>query len=185
MTKSQPKKVEKLNRFYPADDVPHRLHRNKRLRPRKIRASITPGAVVILVAGRFGGKRAVVLKVLDSGLLLVSGPFQVNGVPLRRVDQRYVIATKTRIDVSNVKIPDHVNDSYFQKPKKERKAKTEGEFFEGEKKEKKELPAGRKEDQTVVDQGLVQAINGTPQLADYLKSHFSLQNGQYPHAMVF
>ena len=72
-------------KFYPADDIKKPLRRRGAPKAAKLRASITPGTVVILLAGRFKGKRAIFLKQLPSGLLLVTGPFVVNGVSFRPV----------------------------------------------------------------------------------------------------
>ena len=72
-------------KWYPAEDVKRQVRTKKTATP-KLRKSIEAGRVVILLSGRFRGKRVVVLKQLKSGLLLVTGPHKVNGVPLKRVN---------------------------------------------------------------------------------------------------
>lgn len=94
----------KAPRFYPAEDVRQPKKSRKSPRSPSLRSSITPGTVLILLAGRYRGKRVIYLKSLASGLMLVTGPFKVNGVPLRRVNQAYVIATSTKVDVADLKV---------------------------------------------------------------------------------
>ncbi len=43
------------------------------------------------------------------------GPYNLNGVPLRRVNQAYVIATSTSVDVSGVNVNATFNDAFFAK----------------------------------------------------------------------
>mmetsp|Transcript_7199 Transcript_7199/g.44706 ORF Transcript_7199/g.44706 Transcript_7199/m.44706 type:complete len:156 (+) Transcript_7199:1721-2188(+) len=147
------------------------------------RSTITPGTVLILLAGRFKGKRVVFLKQLESGLLLVTGPFKVNGVPTRRVNQTYVIATSTKIDVSKVDVS-KFDDAYFKRPAKVRSQKGEDGFFQADE-AKKELPASYIEDNKALDAALKPIIDAVPDLAGYLAARFSLKSGQYPHLMKF
>ena len=62
-----------VGKYYPADDLPAPKGPKPVRNAPKVRSSISPGTVLILVAGRFRGKRVVCLKALSSGLLLVSG----------------------------------------------------------------------------------------------------------------
>merc|ERR1712072_637677 len=158
-----PKKAPK---YYPAEDVKGKLGNfHNTSKPTKLRKSIQAGSVVIMLAGHFKGCRVVVLKQLESGLLLVTGPYKVNGVPLRRVPQSYVIATNTTVDVSGVKIPKSANK------------KDDEQFFDGQKKENT-IDESRKALQKSVDAALLSSISKTPMLKQYLASKFSLKNGQ-------
>merc|ERR1711879_827795 len=110
-----------------------------------------------VLAGVHKGKKVVVLKQLGTGLLLVSGPYALNGRPLRRVNQRYLLATKTKVDV-----PEHVNDAYFKRAAAAKKAaaaagKKDGDIFEA-KKESYKPSEQRKADQQTVDKSLMEAL---------------------------
>lgn len=174
--------VVKPSKYYPAEDVPKAktARKSKIAKTAALRSTITPGTVLILVAGRFRGKKVVFLKQLASGLLLVTGPYKVNGVPLRRVNQAYVIATSTKIDISKVKVDEKFNDAYFKREAK----KTEAKFFD-ENTPKSELPASRVADQKAVDKAILPVIAKVPHLKAYLNASFSLKKGQAPHLMKF
>ena len=82
--KKEEKKVEKAKmtikrKWYPVDKVSKPLSSSKTARncrkTAKLRSSIVPGSVLILLSGRFRGKRVVFLKQLSSGTLLVTGKY--------------------------------------------------------------------------------------------------------------
>ncbi|KAG6821624.1 hypothetical protein H0H93_000133 [Arthromyces matolae] len=165
----------KASRYYPAEDVRQPKKTRKSPKPSSLRSSITPGTVLILLAGRFRGKRVVFLKQLESGLLLVTGPYKVNGVPLRRVNQAYVIATSTKLDLESFKVDEKINDAYFAKAATKGSRSAEEEFFEdGKPKAKEPLPASRSADQKDVDRAVLAAVKKTENLSKYLKSSFGL-----------
>lgn len=126
----------------------------------------------------------VFLKALESGLLLVTGPYKINGVPLRRVNQAYVIATSTKVDVSGVKV-DSFDDKYFSRAADPPKAEGEVEFFEGDAPKAAIVSDQRKADQKAVDDVLLKTIASTEMLEGYLAAHFTLSANDTPHSMKF
>jgi len=176
--------AKKESRFYPTEDIKKPLKNRKAQRPTKLRSSITPGTVVLILAGRHRGKRVVFLKQLPtSGLLLVTGPYKVNGVPLRRIPQSYVIATQTKIDLEKLSLSDKLDDSFFARQTKP-KRNSEGMFEEDSEGYKAPSDERKSLQQTVDDQVLAE-ISKVEHLRKYMQQLFTLRKGQYPHEMLF
>ncbi|XP_043497454.1 60S ribosomal protein L6-like isoform X2 [Polistes fuscatus] len=181
--------LKKRRSNYPTADPITKRHAKKCFREhhRYLRPSLVPGTVCILLAGSHKGKRVVFLKQLKTGLLLVTGPFLINGCPLRRINQNYVIATSTRIDLSGYKLPEHINDEYFKRKRDKRAKKEEGDIF-SKKKEEYKPNDQRKSDQKTVDKVVIDAIKKSQDkklLFTYLSAMFGLRSSQYPHRLKF
>ena len=161
-----------VGKYYPAEDVVLKKGPTPVRNAPKTRSSIKAGTVAILLAGRFRGKRVVVLKVLSSGLLLVSGPYKVNGVPLRRVNQKYVIATSASVDVKAVDVS-KIDDAFFARAKGEKEATATV------------TSPARKSAQDSVDKALEGAVSKIEHMKEYLAAKFTLSKGDRPHAMKF
>ena len=183
--KEKPAEPEFTGRWYPGEDVKKPKKRRIIRNPPRLRSSITPGTVLILLAGRFKGKRVVFLKQLPSGLLLVSGPFKINGVPARRVNQAYVIATSTKIELPSLDL-DTFDDAFFKSAEKKAKRKSEDEDMMAEDDEEpkpKVLAQEYLDAQKKIDSELMKAISS--EYKGYLGTRFGLKSGDRPHLMKF
>ncbi|PNF19750.1 hypothetical protein B7P43_G14752 [Cryptotermes secundus] len=181
--------LRKRRNYYPTADKikPHHSKKLFSQHKRYTRPTLTPGTICILLAGPHKGKRVVLLKVLASGLLLVTGPFKINACPLRRISQNFVIATSTKLDISGVKLPDTINDKYFRRNRQKRAKKAEGDIF-NTKKEAYKPSDQRKADQQAVDKQIIEVIRKHPEkkhIFAYFSAMFGLRSSQYPHRMKF
>jgi len=199
------KKVVKLEKpvtchnWYPAEHVPKPVNSNKHnAKPARLRKTLRAGTVVILLAGRFRGKRCIFLKQLPSGLLLVTGPYKLNGVPLRRVNQAYVIATSTRLEGVDKVDVSKIDDTFFAKTKSDKKDTKDvskkigkaGSFMSQHKsKKKKKIKTERVTEQKRVDALILPILKINkkkyPYIRHYLNAKFSLTNNLKPHLIRF
>ena len=166
--------------WYPADDERKAPARHTTKAP-KARASVQPGRVLILLAGRFRGKRVVCLKVLKSGLLAVTGPYKVNGVPIRRVNQVYTLSTSTKVDLAGVNAAS-ITDETFAREATAKRSRSQRFFAENA--PKTSTSDARKKLQKEVDTALTKNIKDK-MVVKYLGARFSLTSGDAPHAMKF
>lgn len=181
----------KGNTWYPADDTKEHFRRKRNI-PRSAPQSktFTAGKVLILLAGKFRGKRVVFLKQLASGLLLVTGPHKVNGVPLRRVNPAYVIATSVTVPLDGVNVA-NVDDAYFRREAPKGKVSEENfkngkrEFTAEQKTANEQRQTQNKATQKTVDTALLANIKKTELLGKYLSARFTLYNNTRPHELKF
>eukprot|EP00825_Cyclidium_porcatum_P016676 TRINITY_DN1961_c0_g1_i2.p1 TRINITY_DN1961_c0_g1~~TRINITY_DN1961_c0_g1_i2.p1 ORF type:complete len:193 (-),score=53.55 TRINITY_DN1961_c0_g1_i2:265-843(-) len=178
---------------YKADDEDTHFKRRQKAKKVaiKLRKSITPGTVLILLTGRFRGKRVVFLKQLKSGLLLVTGPYKINGVPLKRVNQAYVIPTGTKVPIANADFS-KIEDAYFARTRLPKAKKSADNFFKNDPKKiaqlkevDKEKIAKKKLQQKEVDAKIIENAKKIPFLGKYLSSKFTIGNTVRPHELVF
>ena len=175
--------IIKRPNWYPISNLKSHFKRNcKKPKASHISAPLTPGQVVIILSGRFRGRRVIFLKKLESNLLLVTGPYKYNGVPLKRVNAAYVLPTNTKLNV-NAEVAKDVNDDYFKKVDIPREKQED--FFEDEKKKKDRITENRKKMQNDVDTAVKKAVDEVPMMKEYLRNRFALKNGDKPHLMKF
>ena len=169
--------------WYPVADLKTYFKRKCKI-PKKshISAELVPGQVVILLSGRFRGRRVVYLKKLESGLLLVTGPYKYNGVPLKRVNAAYVLPTNTKLKVDE-KLAEGIKEELFKRVNIE--IKEEKDFFVEEKAKKERVTEERKKAQNDVDTQVKKAVDEVPMMKEYLRNRFALKNGDKPHLMKF
>ena len=169
--------------WYPVSDIKGHFKRKCKI-PKKthISAELVPGQVVILLSGRFRGRRVVFLKKLESGLLLVTGPYKYNGVPLKRVNAAYVLPTNTKLKLDG-KVADSVNDKLFLKTLIKREK--EEDFFVDEKTKRERITEERKKAHNDVDTQVKKAVDEVPMMKEYLRNRFALKSGDKPHLMKF
>ena len=169
--------------WYPVSDLkPHFKRQCKIPKKTHISPELVPGQVLILLSGRFRGRRVVFLKKLPSGLLLVTGPYKYNGVPLKRVNAAYVIPTNTKLKIDE-KVAQSVDDKLFLKRDIQRES--EKDFLVDEKTKKERITEDRKKAQNDVDTQVKKAVDEVPMMKEYLRNRFALKNGDKPHLMKF
>ena len=177
------KKLQFKKNWYPVSNIKSHFKRNcKKPRVSHICPPLTPGQVVIILSGRFRGRRVIFLKKLESNLLLVTGPYKYNGVPLKRVNAAYVLPTNTKLKV-DAKVADKVNDEFFKKVDIDRKS--EKDFLADEKTKKERVTKERSDAQNEVDTVVKKAVDEVPMMKEYLRNRFALKSGDKPHLMKF
>ena len=172
----------KKNWYKVSDLKSHFKRKCKAPKKTHVAPELTPGQVVIILSGRFRGRRVVFLKQLENNLILVTGTYKYNGVPLKRVNAAYVLPTNTKVKIDG-KIAEKIDNKFFAKV--DIKREKEADFFEEEKVKKERITKERKDAQNEIDTAVKKAVDAEPMMKEYLRNRFALKNGDKPHLMKF
>merc|ERR1712183_191386 len=162
-------------------------------RTTKLRKTFTPGTVCIIVAGRHRAKKCVFLKQFKrSGLLLVTGPHRYNGVPLRRIDQKHVIATSQKLPLGHsFKVPGHVDDFFFKRARGTKKnvtTKAKDAVLKKSAKKDKKVDLVRRKAQNAIDNAVSKGLKSHPDgklMRVYMRRLFTLNGDRFAHNLKF
>merc|ERR1711918_320883 len=118
--------------------------------------------------------RVVALHPLPSGLLLVTGPYRFNGVPLKRVNPAYCIPTSSKLNVANVDVSS-IDDAWFARDEVKAGNKGEDAFFADN--NKVNVRSDAKKDTQKVDASVCELVKKEDALfGAYLRTRFTLRN---------
>jgi len=190
---------ETMAHYWDRDNQPQAKNCRKKKKTNRVprlRKKLTPGTVVILLAGPCMGRRVIFLKQLQqSGLILTIGPKKANGDSLRRVSQAYVIATSKKVDLSpaDLTLLPEVTDEYFEVRKKFKKNKTwktmtkKKEFIATEKEPTFKPHAIYKQNELeyVLNKQIWRCVKRDIPLRYYLNAKFRIMKNSRPHLMKF
>jgi large subunit ribosomal protein L6e len=153
----------------------------------KLNKKIVPGTVLILLAGQHKGKRVIFLQQLKSGLLLVTGLVRVNGCPLRRVCQRFVLPTSMKVELpaAVVDAAKTADDAFFAKVKAHVVKQTQF-VAKAPKENKRQTNKERVDLQHKIEAQLSPVVKAVgKEFVKYLGARFSLTTSMYPHKLKF
>lgn len=115
---------------------------------------------------------------------MILGPYELNGVPLRRVNQKYVIATSTKVSLAGVDVAS-IDDALFKREPTSEKEGEEALFSAGSTPKPTVTSPERKAAQTAVDAKLKANVDKVELLGAYLSAKFTLSKADKPHLMKF
>jgi large subunit ribosomal protein L6e len=131
---------------------------------------------LLLFSSSFSTLQFLFYSMNTSFVLSITGPYTLNGVPLRRVNQRYVIGTSTKVPLDGIDVS-NIDDSFFAREEKSEAAPVEGRGTV--------TSDARKSAQKSVDEKLTANIAKVEMLQAYLQAKFSLSGSDRPHALKF
>ena len=125
--------------------------------------NIKDGSIVILLSSNFQGKKAILLKTTKLGLHVISGMYKLNGIPIRRVNPRYILPTGIQINIDDINTA-IFNDEYFNGLNKSKR------YHDNRLKSRISLSHNLR--QIYIDRCLQKKIDSSVFLGAYLKSNY-------------